>query len=233
VWHAIELETIYDRSAREKHQVSKRADRFAAEDTRNARQIEINGVPGQLVKQVSVLYDEVDGRPRVRSAAASLHLTAQGNVTGEVQFEEHDGHRVIIAIYLRSSSAERPKGGVDYRTIRELALSDVQGQVDRAIATDERLGRIPSSLMEGLRTQPSKPRRDDLFYAQIAQEYTERRDSRSPVADLAREKNVSQPTMRDWLREARKRKLLESVGQGRAGGEVTAKAHRVLRDATK
>lgn len=69
--------------------------------------------------------------------------------------------------------------------------------------------------------------------ARIARLYVELRRSnpRKPTAALAEYLGVSTSIARDEVRRARERGMLEHVGQGRAGGRLTARAIRVLREA--
>ena len=75
----------------------------------------------------------------------------------------------------------------------------------------------------------------DEEYARLASAYVERckAGSRSPVVDVAAAHGMSPDGVRAALHRARGRELLTRQTQGRAGGELTAKAKRLLRQAQK
>lgn len=69
----------------------------------------------------------------------------------------------------------------------------------------------------------------DLRRAQLARRYVELLgESATPKKDLAAELHLSLNTVNSYLHQARERGLLTSVGQGRAGGELTALAYEYL-----
>jgi hypothetical protein len=71
----------------------------------------------------------------------------------------------------------------------------------------------------------------DSWYALLAADYLDaiKGGSRSPVADLAKERGMSEVGLRAALNRARKRGLLTRKGTGRAGGTLTPRAVRILR----
>jgi hypothetical protein len=78
--------------------------------------------------------------------------------------------------------------------------------------------------------RPGRSGRPDVFYARLAAEYVELLSTSStPTKDLARRHNYSPTSMRDYLNQARVRGLLTPSQRGRAGGELTEKAMRLLR----
>ena len=79
------------------------------------------------------------------------------------------------------------------------------------------------------------PQYSDLEVAQYAARYVELVEDRdpSPVRTLAAEEKLPTSTMRALLSAGRERKLLISEGRGKAGGTLTPKAKRLLRQGSK
>jgi hypothetical protein len=83
-----------------------------------------------------------------------------------------------------------------------------------------------------LRERPGRRGRTDLEYARLAAEYAELifDGDTMPVVTLAEELHVAESTVRNQLSEARRRGLLTATKPGRAGGRLTAKAQRLLKE---
>ena len=90
------------------------------------------------------------------------------------------------------------------------------------------LGLLPPD--EGRPRRARKAGRPDRFYAQLAATYTRvvSRGGRHPIKDIAKRRRVEPSTVREWIREARVRGLLTKGTRGRAGGQLTPYAQRVL-----
>lgn len=81
--------------------------------------------------------------------------------------------------------------------------------------------------------RPGRSGRPDVFYARLAAEYVELlTTSSTPTKDLAERHNYSSTSMRDYLNQARSRDLLTPSPSGRAGGQLTDKARRLLNAAS-
>jgi predicted transcriptional regulator len=78
---------------------------------------------------------------------------------------------------------------------------------------------------------PKRMRRDDRFYAEMAAAYAEvvAAGNNRPVDTIAEALGRSRNTVKDVIREARARGLLSETTHGRAGGRLTAKAKRLLK----
>jgi transposase-like protein len=78
---------------------------------------------------------------------------------------------------------------------------------------------------------PKRMRRDDRFYAEMAAAYAEAvaAGNNRPIDTIADALGRSRNTVKDVIREARARGLLSETTHGRAGGRLTAKAKRLLR----
>jgi biotin operon repressor len=78
---------------------------------------------------------------------------------------------------------------------------------------------------------PKRMRRDERFYAEMAAAYAEAvsAGNNRPVDTIAEALGRSRNTVKDVIREARARGLLTQTTHGRAGGRLTAKARKLLK----
>jgi hypothetical protein len=78
---------------------------------------------------------------------------------------------------------------------------------------------------------PKRMRRDNRFYAEMAAAYAQAVEAGNnrPIDTIADALDRSRNTVKDVIREARARGLLTETTHGRAGGRLTAKAKRLLR----
>jgi biotin operon repressor len=78
---------------------------------------------------------------------------------------------------------------------------------------------------------PKRMRRDERFYAEMAAAYAEAvsAGNKRPVDTIAEALGRSRNTVKDVIREARARGLLTETTHGRAGGRLTAKAKKLLK----
>ena len=141
--------------------------------------------------------------------------------------------------------AHVPQGGLPITILRDLRTSDVREFYADALRRFEKkhgastVTRVLSRHGLGRRKLPLKrPGRrghDPTLYAEVAARYVKavRSGSRTPVRDVARELNYSQPQMRDLIHAARTRGMLTAAPQGRAGGELTPEAVEVLEQEIK
>jgi hypothetical protein len=78
---------------------------------------------------------------------------------------------------------------------------------------------------------PRRMRRDERFYAEMAAAYAEAvaAGNNRPIDTIADAIGRSRNTVKDVIREARARRLLTETTHGRAGGQLTAKAKKLLK----
>jgi hypothetical protein len=135
-----------------------------------------------------------------------------------------------------------PSGGVDSEALGIVRFGEHRqwwtGRIDEALRSPSLraavLGGVERarSVAEEAARHPGPKGRDDAFYARIARLYVEETKSgnRRPIATLAGLLNKSPAYVRDVLNTARDRRLLTRAGAGRAGGELTREARRLLRE---
>jgi hypothetical protein len=78
---------------------------------------------------------------------------------------------------------------------------------------------------------PRRMRRDERFYAEMAAAYAEAvgAGNNRPIDTIADALGRSRNTVKDVIREARARRLLTETTHGRAGGRLTVKAKKLLK----
>lgn len=77
--------------------------------------------------------------------------------------------------------------------------------------------------------RPGRVGRSNQFYAERARVYVEETArGPKPIPRLASDWNLNEASVRSLLHEARRRGLLTAAPRGRAGGQLTAKAKRIL-----
>lgn len=133
-----------------------------------------------------------------------------------------------------------PPGGIPATVLRRIRLTDIFDEVRRQFET---IADVPEEWRElhravwldrALKTVPRYPGRrgrDDAFYASVAAAYVTELDrgSRRPVADVAERLGWPPGTVTQIIHEARRRRgLLTASPEGRAGGQLTAKARKLL-----
>ena len=141
--------------------------------------------------------------------------------------------------------AQVPPGGLSARTVRRVHLSDYRAHTHEVLAwvmqqhggRDGGAGRLLRrfGIFPPDEDRPRPVRRagkPDRFYARLAAAYTELVSSgrRHPIKTLASRRHEGSATIRNWIREARVRGLLTRGVRGRAGGELTPRARRILEE---
>ena len=161
---------------------------------------------------------------------------------------ESGGHRVPgrWSADVLGTRATVPRGGLTARTVRSVRLSEHATHTRKVLAWLQRtygdqlfqngrsLGEMGLRPPDRVRPRPSRNTgKPDAFYATLAGEYSEMvsRGERQPIRALAEQQDVRPATLRDWIHEARVRGLLTKGTRGRASGQLTPLAHRVLKRA--
>ena len=124
-----------------------------------------------------------------------------------------------------------PPGGLTSPVLRRLSLTALRDALGKNNVSAGLLGSQGFDPDEDFRRvrRPGRGGRDDGFYAAWAQRYVAKcATTRQPYPQLAEEWKYKAATIRDVIKEARERKLLTPNSPGRAGGERTSKAKRLL-----
>ena len=184
-----------------------------------------------------------------RWRAAARLVVQQGDVVvGEIRVfpRETRGGRAPgrWSADVLGARARVPRGGLTAQTLRAVRLGGHVTQARDVLAwIVKRHGRklfAPGHSLGELGLLPpdqARPRRarnagrPDRFYARLAATYAGlvSRGVRHPIKDMAKRRRVEPPTVRDWIREARVRGLLTTGTRGRASGQLTPFAQRVLK----
>ena len=152
------------------------------------------------------------------------------------RFRMEGGAPSIEALRLSAvDDAPPPPGGVTTNVLRAVRT----GPLFDALGKDDGSGSRFTMVLNGVDPdqnflnvrRPGRRGRDDLPYAVWAARYVTKvqTNPRAPYPELAAEHpGFSERTIRECVSKARNRDLLTRVGQGRTGGELTAKAKALL-----
>lgn len=135
-----------------------------------------------------------------------------------------------------------PHGGVTTRLLRRIQLGVLLSWVKADVAAiGESLAQFPRDGMLGsmlsatqdFTSRPGRAGRDDYDYAVMADRYVALLNSGhlNAAAALAGQLHLSPSQVRNVLYEARRRDLLTKSPPGKAGGQLTDKARRLLEGA--
>jgi len=165
--------------------------------------------------------------------AFRLTYTEDGHL---VSFEVGDPRAVVrpgadLDLLPISDEREPPAKRLSARRLRSLPLGSLDGFVRRHMAAT--LGKLDPDLLDSFSDAPVRPGRrghTDHVYVLLAARYVELQGSGREIQDLAAEVRSSPLTVRNKLAEARRRGLLDNPGRGKAGGGLTEKARRLLKE---
>lgn len=162
----------------------------------------------------------------------------------DVEVEGLDGWRVrvvpaltergteIAALTISPAGDNVPPSGVTAGVLRALHVRELHLAARAAAAQHRRHGNQPGLDSWSAARRPGRAGRADSFYAEWAAQYVDLLSTSSaPVRDLHRRHHLSESQVRGILHTARRRGLLTEAPAGRSGGELTAKAKRILGDA--
>ncbi len=123
-----------------------------------------------------------------------------------------------------------PPGGITTRMLRQVRTGAI---IASCRAAARAIGAIVPDAAPDLSVSERVGRRgrDDRFYARWAAEYADAcTRSGHPVAEMAARHHLSASQIRNLVHACRKREMLTDSPPGRAGGELTARAIKLLRE---
>lgn len=125
-----------------------------------------------------------------------------------------------------------PEGGITAEVLRSIPLAKLRNVLLEDPRLREILGAAYGSehvaALEAAR-RPGRAGREDVFYAGWAAEYVDAAAGSSrPNVLLAQRHGLEASTVREFIAEARRRKLLTTGSLGKAGGSLTPIAKRLL-----
>jgi hypothetical protein len=143
------------------------------------------------------------------------------------------GDQLVVSSCSIAPSGDVPLGGLTARQLRRATLGDLTRRVSAGF-----VGHVMTAIAPEVSTsadddeahpRPGRAGRDDHFYAVWAARYVERAAySPRPIADLAQEHDRPPARVREYIAQARRRRLLTPTTPGRSGGQLTTKALAVL-----
>lgn len=189
-----------------------------------------------------------DGQTQISPDGTILIDTVMpGGWTARYRFIRQAGTYCLAEVHVEPSGKRVPPGGLTSRLLKRLtpfeALDTAEAQLrkaekqssDPSLPNFDRIQeyfsevRLRTGDFKTARNRPGRPARPDLFYARAAERYIDLIPSGSPMPFLARELGLKPSGAEGVIREARRRSLLSGpASRGKAGGELTAKAKRLL-----
>jgi hypothetical protein len=161
--------------------------------------------------------------------------------TIDVEVEDLDGWRLrivpvltergteIAVLTISPAGGDVPPGGITAGVLRAVHVRELHLAARAAAAQLRRFGDVPGLDSWTAARRPGRAGRAESYYAAWAAEYVNRlATSPTPVLDLADQHHLSPSQVRGILNAARRRDLLTAAPAGRAGGDLTAKARRIL-----
>jgi hypothetical protein len=160
-----------------------------------------------------------------------VRLRGHPRLEATLWFEPEGQERRLKQLVIEGSSRDRP-AEITSDALRSLSLRKIQRELDEIIGRWAKRDPLTHRLTKGFAEsrRPGRRGRDDVEYAAVADVYIKhvRLNSSAPVERAAEELNYSTSTVRALLNKARNRGLLTRAGPGRAGGDLTEKAKRLL-----
>lgn len=153
-----------------------------------------------------------------------------------VSFEVGDPRAIVgpgtdLDLLSTANDWDPPPARLSARRLRSLPLGSLDQFVRRHMTAT--LGKLDPDLLKSFSDAPVRPGRrghGDRFYLPLVARYVELQGSGREILDLAAEVRSSPRTVSNQLAEARRRGLLENPGRGKAGGGLTEKAQRLLKE---
>ena len=138
----------------------------------------------------------------------------------------------LVSMRVDPASLTPPSGGISTNVFRSIRLGPLFARAHNTI-------QLPTSVGGGLGLvtlddqgrvpRPGRRGRNDIFYARWAALYVDAlAEGPNPLPRLAKAEHLNESTIRGFLHEARRRKLLTDAPPGRAGGQLTRKAETLL-----
>jgi hypothetical protein len=163
-------------------------------------------------------------RPGTHPPALLPSTLREGNLE-----RQESSDRQLGAARTKRDDRHRHLGVSDEPTDFAAGPSVVLEQCQRLASqeTDMRFWFSPVAEAFNVERRPGRKGRGDDFYAGWADRY-ERVGGRTPIADLATESGTPIETVRHFINEARRRRLLTQTKPGKPGGRLTAKGREAL-----
>jgi hypothetical protein len=118
----------------------------------------------------------------------------------------------------------------EHRRLIENSLGEWKATLGKEFFMRRDLGELVEVIAQDVAQRPGHEGRGDPFYARVAALYVARIEegNRRPIPQIARELGRTPAYVRNVLHDARQRGLLTKTQPGKAGGNLTAKARRLL-----
>jgi hypothetical protein len=135
----------------------------------------------------------------------------------------------VKAFSLSPHPSETTVGVLTARMLRDFPFGQLERmqQQDALAIVANVPGAVLSARLVSMR-RPARAGHPDREYAELARRYVELVPGGRPITDLAAQLGRSRTTVRNLIAEARNRCFLTGSQHGKAGGQLTDKARRLL-----
>lgn len=172
-------------------------------------------------------YGEAWGRMIASTPARGLTVQVIRKIRlNEVEREARKALRARLAYDLLDAQTVITASDQSGTVIAAFPLLDGGGPgSELAIDAEDRLKRVPLQVR-----RTGRKGTDERVYAEAAAVYARLvSEGPKPIERMAEELTCSKAQARNLVAKAREKSLLTKVGQGKAGGELTQKAHDILK----
>jgi hypothetical protein len=211
-------------------------DEMRREPSRVARARKFNqwaASPYELDEELGTEAWQVDGNQEFFSFW--FHLPDDEDWIAVATFQFSAQEPVLRSMTVRPFGewASRP---LTAKALGSVKINEVYRRAHQHLGTPDvaaALGRVPRPKDDFTRVpRPGRRGRSDLSYARWAAHYVKLEGRPKRLQVLARQHKVKEQAARDILYQARRRGLLTTAPPGKAGGELTDKARKVLERGT-
>jgi hypothetical protein len=185
--------------------------------------------PYEWAEELGTEAWEVDGNQEFFSFWFHLPDNEDWIAVATFQFSAQEPVLHSMTIRPFGQWASRP---LTAKALGSVKINEVYRRAHRHLGTPDvaaALGRVPRPKDDFTRVpRPGRRGRSDLSYARWAAHYVKLEGRPKRLQVLARQHKVKEQTARDILYQARRRGLLTEAPPGKAGGELTDKARKIL-----
>jgi hypothetical protein len=192
--------------------------------------------PGSVVIEADAFSGGPPSSPdKFERLTVKVRVPQHRHLRAVLEFDSWDGSRRLWSLHLANPSRDQLPAEVTSEALRSLPLGKVHGELDEMIARDSGLSSRIRRLTKGFKDspRPGRRKRPRAQYAAVAAEYVKHLGTRAPVRETAERLGYSESLVRAVLNKARGFGLLTTTGQGKAGGQLTNDAKRLLTERTE
>jgi hypothetical protein len=197
-----------------------------------AEHIEVIDAPidSEGIKRINKVMVKTDLPVLKRTAKTSLRKAL--TVTVEIDLIKDRYQAVAVHVREGHGGSQGPLSSFDLSRVQVRAiLRDAEIAIENYQVSTRSTGNDLLPLVLTKLHNPGRGGFDNKFYAQKFVDYLEllNAGTKAPLEALAAKHQVSSPTARKWVAQARSKRLATRPGKGRQGGQLTALGRKALK----